>query len=206
MTLMLTRPRKGDPAWDLATLYPGQGYWSDAEYLALTHDTNRLIELSDGYIEVLPMPNVPHQRIVAMLYKLLFAFVSARDLGEVLFAPLRVRLRAGKFREPDVVFMLRRNVTRIGEEYWDGADLVMEVVSDDPKGRRRDTRDKVKDYAEAGIREYWIIDPKKRQIRVMKLSGKRYVPHGEFGAGERAGSALLKGFEVEVDAVLGIDR
>src|SRR5262245_16299835 len=45
-------------------------------------------------------------------------FVSARQLGTVLCAPLRVRLWPGKFREPDVVFMLARHGARMGERYW----------------------------------------------------------------------------------------
>jgi Uma2 family endonuclease len=111
----------GEPTWDIAQLYPAQGAWTEDEYLDLPG--NRLMEFSDGYLEVLPMPTTSHQALVAYLYGLLLAFVSAQDLGKVLFAPLRVRLRAGKIREPDLVLMLKQHARRVRDEYWDRADL-----------------------------------------------------------------------------------
>ncbi|MCL4860269.1 MAG: hypothetical protein KJZ93_12715, partial [Caldilineaceae bacterium] len=50
-----------EPAWDVALLFPPQGAWSEADYLAL--ETNRLVEFSHGRIEVLPMPSDSHQSI-----------------------------------------------------------------------------------------------------------------------------------------------
>jgi|TARA_B100001971_G_C18207240_1_gene548405 hypothetical protein len=44
----------GEPTWDIAYLFPNQGYWSEDAYLDLK--TNHLIELVDGKLEVLPMP------------------------------------------------------------------------------------------------------------------------------------------------------
>jgi Uma2 family endonuclease len=190
----------GEPAWEVACLFPRQGSWSEDDYLAL--DTNWLVEFSDGFIEVLPMPTTSHQIIVLALGRLLLAFVEPRKLGTVLVAPLRVRVRRGKYREPDVVFMLAEHADRIHEEYWRGADLVMEVVSPDDESRRRDLITKRGEYARARIREYWIIDPQKEQIKVLRLSGQKYVVHGEYGRGDRAQSALLPGFAVDVDAVL----
>jgi Uma2 family endonuclease len=191
--------RKPQPAWDIARLFPDQGYWSEDDYLEL--DTNHLVEFTDGYIEVLPMPTTSHQRIVAYLYNLVLAFVTPRALGTVLFAPLRVRLRSGKFREPDVIFALAENSDFIREEYWTGADLVMEVVSDDPEARKRDLIRKRRDYANAGIREYWIVDPQERRITVLKLSGKSYVIQGKCEDGDTAESAFLTGLRVDASEV-----
>jgi Uma2 family endonuclease len=120
----------------------------------------------------------------------------------VLFAPLRVRLWRGKFREPDVVFMLREHAGRIGEKFWDRADLVMEVVSEDEEDRRRDLDTKRREYARAGIPEYWIVDPQEEQITVLRLAGKRYVLHGAFPRGAAATSHLLPGFTVDVNQAL----
>jgi Uma2 family endonuclease len=183
----------------VAHLFPTQGNWSEEDYLAL--HTNRLAELSDGVLEVLPMPTTSHQLLVLYLYGLLLAFTAARDLGTALVAPLRVRLRRGKYREPDVLFMAKEHAGRIGEEFWDGADLVMEVVSDDPEDRRRDLVTKREEYAQAGIAEYWIIDPRDERITVLRLRGKRYVVHGEFAKGAVASSHLLPGFTVDVSEV-----
>jgi Uma2 family endonuclease len=114
-------------------------------------------------------------------------------------APLRVRLGRRQFREPDVVFMLKEHGNRIGEQFWKGADLVMEVVSDDPESRDRDLVLKRREYARAGIAEYWIVDPRERAITVLRLSGKHYTVHGVFPKGTMASSHLLAGFTVEVD-------
>src|SRR5262249_39928321 len=124
-----------EPTWDVAHLFPPQGQWTEEEYLAL--DSNHLVELSGGRLEVLAMPTMSHQVLVAYLYGLLLPFVSSKDLGTVLFAALRVRLWRGTIREPDIVFMRKEHAHRTGEEFWQGADLVMEVVSAGPEDRRR---------------------------------------------------------------------
>jgi Uma2 family endonuclease len=171
--------------------------WSVADYLAL--ETNRLIEFSHGQLEVLPMPRMSHQQIVLLLVQALLRFVSAQDLGTVLFAPLRVQLWPGKFREPDIVFMRREHAGRMGEVFWEGADLVVEVVSPDDRGRDLET--KRNEYAQAAIPEYWIVDPETQRITVLTLAGAVYAVHGEFGPGAQATSVLLPGFAVDVAAV-----
>jgi Uma2 family endonuclease len=194
--------REYEPTWEIAHLFPNQGMWSEEEFLAL--DTNRLIELSDGYLEFLKMPTQSHQFIVLYLYRVLLAFLEAHELGTVLTAPLRVQLWPGKYREPDVVFMLAKHDDRRGERYWVGADLVMEVVSpDDPQ---RDLVTKREEFAEAGITEYWIVDPRNSHITVLDLEGTQYAVHGKFKPGQKAISRLLPGFSVDVTAVFAAAR
>jgi Uma2 family endonuclease len=101
--------------WEIAQLFPPQGQWTEEDYLALR--INRLIELSNGFLEVLPLPTMSRQLLAAYLYGLLLAFVSDRDLGTVLYTPLRVRLRRGKYRELDVVFIAKEHAERMGEEF-----------------------------------------------------------------------------------------
>jgi Uma2 family endonuclease len=185
------------PAWQIAKLFPDQGELSESDYLLLTRRSNRLAEFADGHIEVLPMPTRAHQRIVRYLMGLLMAVVGNR--GEVLFAPLRVRLRPGKFREPDVVFMLTEHADRNGNEFWDGADLVMEVVSEDDPDR--DLQTKRDEYAEAGISEYWIVDPRTKTVTVLRLERGQYVTHSEARDVGMVRSSLLDGFAADVAAI-----
>jgi Uma2 family endonuclease len=189
-----------EPTWAVAHLFPPQGQWCEEEYLAL--NTNHLVELSAGFLEVLPLPTTSHQLLVAYLYGLLHAFVTSRDLGTVLFAGLPVRLWRKTIREPDVVFMLKEHADRIGNRYWDRADLVMEVVSEGAENRERDLETKRREYARAGIPEYWIVDPQEERITVLRLAGKRYVVHGEFAKGAVASSHLLPSFTVDVTEAL----
>ena len=183
--------------WEIAQLFPAQGQWSEEEYLAL--DTNRLVEFSHGQTEVLPMPTFSHQRLVAFLYRALAGFVEDKGLGIVMFAPLRIQLWRGKYREPDIVFMSTQHADRLAEQFWTGADLVMEVVSPDEPGR--DLVIKRREYAQAGIPEYWIVDPTRKSISVLTLSGQTYALHGEFDEDAVATSVLLDGFTVNVGAV-----
>ncbi len=187
----------GEPTWDVARLFPNQGYWTEHEYLAL--DGNYFVEYSDGCLEVLPMPTMTHQLIVLWLYGKLLEFVTPQNLGRPLVSPFRVRLRNAKYREPDVVFMLSSHASRMREAFWEGADLVMEVVSNDDRGR--DLEIKRLEYAEAGIPEYWIVDPQQSTITVLRLAGDHYDVHGCFAKGQTATSMLLPGFAIDVAAV-----
>ena len=179
---------------EVAQLFPAQGHWSEEEYLAL--ETNHLTEFSNGRMEVLPLPTFSHQKLVARLYRLLLGFVEERGLGVVMFAPLRIQLGQGKFREPDLVFMAAEHADRLGEQFWQGADLVMEIVS--PNDPERDKVTKRREYAQAGIPEYWIVDPTDASITVLTLHGQEYALKGNFVAGQTAPSVLLDGFKVDV--------
>ncbi len=179
-------------------LLPRQGAWSEEQYLWLTDHSNHLIEFTDGHIEVLPMPTHKHQAISRFLLLTLVAVVHANG-GTVFYAPLRLRVREDKHREPDLLLLLDADDPRNQDRYWLGADLVVEVVSpDDPD---RDLVEKRRDYAEANIPEYWIVDPQTETIVVLRLRDGAYVEHGVFGRGARATSALLTGFDVDVTAV-----
>jgi Uma2 family endonuclease len=175
-----------------------QGSWSEDQYLKLTDSTKRLIEFVDGEIEVLAMPTSRHQLILLFLYDLLRNLVHPMG-GIVLVAALRLQVRPGAYREPDVLLLLDKKDHRYQDRYWLGADLVVEVVSpDDPE---RDTVTKVADYAEARIPEYWIVNPIDETVTVLTLEGTAYREHGRFARGETATSPLLPALTADVSAV-----
>lgn len=176
-------------------LLPLQGLWTEEQYLALTDQTNHLIEFTDGNIEVLPMPTRSHQLILILLFDLFRAALQPSG-GIVLLSPMRLRLRPGKHREPDILMLRDAADPRNQDAFWLGADLVVEVVS--PDHPERDTVEKPRDYAEAGIPEYWIVNPLDATITVLVLDGDSYRSHGIFQRGERATSHLLAGFSVPV--------
>ena len=182
----------------LREVLPPQGAWNEDAYLWLTDQSNRLIEFTDGCIEELPMPSFTHQSILLFLYEMLRAYLKPRG-GVVMVAALRLRVRPGKFREPDLLLLRARTDRRCQDRYWLGADLVVEVAS--PDNPDRDLVEKRADYAEAGIPEYWIADPRDETIRVLSLRGSAYVEHGVYRRGDTAASALLAGFGAEVSAV-----
>ena len=187
----------------LREVLPPQGAWSDEEYLWLTDRCNRLVEFTDGHVQELPTPTFTHQAVLAFLYRLFHEHLDPRG-GVAMVAALRLRIRAGKFREPDLLLLRDRSDARCEDRYWLGADLVAEVVSpDDPE---RDLVEKRADYAEAGIPEYWVVDPRDETITVLTLDGNTYVEQGVYRAGESAVSSLLAGFAAEVTAVFDAPR
>jgi Uma2 family endonuclease len=202
-TAEVPRTRVPEPAWEIARLFPGQGCWSVEDYFELTEETNHLVEYTNGRIEVLETPTTSHQAILLFLLDALRDFVNPRGLGQISFAPLKVRLSKTKYREPDVIFMLAQHGDRAGEEFSNGADLVMEIVSKTKKSRQRDLEKKRRDYARAAIPEYWIVDPHTVRISVLKWAGQQYEVHCDCGIGELATSSLLQGFAVDVAKVFG---
>jgi Uma2 family endonuclease len=192
---------RGEPAWEIAWLFPMQGDWTEEDFLALDRDSEpRLMELNDGFLEILPMPDMLHQDIVKFLLVLLDNFVTDLRLGRVYFAPLPVKLWPLQMREPDLLFLKHHRIVDKRKPPR-GADLVMEVVSPGAENRKRDLSEKRSVYAKAKIPEYWIVDPEQQTITVLTLSGKSYKVHGVFKPGQKAASKLLKGFHVDVSAV-----
>jgi Uma2 family endonuclease len=125
----------------------------------------------------------------------LFTFVQSIG-GTVLYAPLRLQIREGRFREPDLLLVRDANDPRRQNRYWLGADLVVEIIS--PDNPERDTVVKRADYAEARIPEYWIVNPMDETITILTIMGDSYTEHGVFQRGEEAASELLEGLVVPV--------
>ncbi|HEV3004913.1 MAG TPA: Uma2 family endonuclease [Pirellulales bacterium] len=182
--------------------WPVQGEWSAEEYLAVTDHTNRLVEFTDGFLELLPMPTDRHQAILLYLSIVFERFIKPRG-GKVRFSPLRLRIGPRRFREPDLLLLRSAGDPRGENRFWTGADLTLEVVSDDKP--ERDLDQKRGDYAEAGVPEYWIVDPQTETISVLTLQGDQYAEAGVYRRGDRSPSILLAGFSVDVTAVFDAD-
>lgn len=182
----------------LLELLPECGCWSEGLYLRVTDHARRFVEYTDGYLEFLPWPTLRHH---ILLQEMLDRLASALEPpGEVIFGPYRVKIRDGKFREPDLVGYLDRKDQRMEDRFAHGADIIVEIVhEDDPD---RDLVTKPKDYAEGKIPEYWIVNPLDNTITVLTLGKRRYKKHGVFRRGQKATSVLLPDLIVDVDSVL----
>jgi Uma2 family endonuclease len=186
----------------LEEILPRQGCWSEEEYLVLTDHRTRLIEFTDGFLEALPMPTDKHQTLLKFLFLAFFRIVEPRG-GNVQFSPLRLRIRPGKYREPDLMLLLSATDPRRQNRYWLGADLALEVVSADKP--ERDLVDKRGDYAEGGVAEYWIVNPLTETITVLRLRAGAYEEAGVFRRGQVAASVHVPEFSVAVDQVFDAD-
>ncbi len=161
------------------------------------------MEFTDGYLEALPVPTASHQSILGCLYRVFADFVERRG-GWVLFAPVRLRIREGKYREPDLLLLLSAEDSRGQDSFWTGADLALEVVS--PDNPERDLVEKRADYAEGGIKEYWIVNPQTETITVFVLQGNAYAQTGCYRRGEKSTSVLMPDLTVDVAAAFEAGR
>ena len=140
--------------------------WTLEELHSLPDDGNKY-ELVRGELFVTPPPTDEHETILARLSMLLGPFVAANGLGFV-YHPRAVLRFQGSEVEPDL--MVRQPQPEPGRD-WDVApipSLVVEVLSGST--RRRDRQEKKDLYMDAGVAEYWIIDPERRTITVVRPS------------------------------------
>jgi Uma2 family endonuclease len=135
--------------------------WTLQELHSLPDDGNKY-ELVRGELFVTPPPSYDHETIGARLTQILVPYVAAHGLGLV-YHPRAVLRFEGSEVEPDL--MVR--AVAPGAD-WDRAPvpiLVVEILS--PSTRRRDREQKRALYAEAGVAEYWMVDPETRSITVV---------------------------------------
>ena len=176
------------------------GAWTEAAYFALP-DTNHIVELSEGQLLVHEMPGLEHQEIVKNLAFAMETIIRQWGMGRMFFAPMPIRLWEGKIREPDLVYYAAGSEDRYHLQYADPPDLAIEVLS--PSTRHIDREEKAVEYAEAGVTEYWIVDPEGRSIEVLTDAGPEgYTSLRQFGPGDEVTSTVLPGLVVSLAALL----
>lgn len=139
-------------------------------FLDWAGESNALVEWvplagsEKGEVIVQMPPNDFHQAVVGFLSSLLDLFVRWLTLGKVRIAPFEVKLHQGSSREPDIFFVAEEHLERLTAKRFIGApDLVIEIISSDSV--KRDRSEKYHEYRDAGVREYWIIDPREGHHR-----------------------------------------
>ena len=146
--------------------WPNQGNYTIEDYYALPDDIR--VELIDGVIYDMGCPSRTHQIIQAeLLFQLMMCAKTNHSDCEVYVAPMDVRLDRDDFTmvEPDLLVLCHEdnNEARI-----DGApELTIEILS--KSSRTKDCVIKLNKYMNAGVKEYWIVDPFKKKVLVYKF-------------------------------------
>ena len=166
------------------------------EFLALG-ETDEKFELDDGALYQMPSANPDHQFLLARWCFLLEFYLEAfaepiaqlyLDITTVLSQELQRAL------QPDVAIILSERAGIVGRSRIEGApDIVVEILSSD---RGRDLARKRRIYAEAGVREYWICDPRSDTVRLLALREGAYSERGLLGAEDTLTTPLLPGLEI----------
>ena len=181
---------------------PTQGVWTYDDY-ALLPDDGKRYEVIRGELYMSAAPRPLHQRVITRLSFFLEGYLEKSDLGTAFVAPIDVLLpkKLGDPVQPDIVVIRRESLDIIDELNIQGApDLVVEVLS--PSNPAHDRNLKYELYEEAGVPEYWIIDPQSRTVEIYVLRGGTYEQLGQWSEGETARSAVLGGFAVSVDEII----
>lgn len=160
-------------------------------------------ELVDGEVVMSPNPNLEHDFVVDAINSMLSAY-RRRHKSMIRLLSLNARLAIPgeqRVRHPDFALYAPWKGTPRGGTGWKQLTpfLVIEVVS--PGQGRRDYREKPSDYLKAGVGEYWIVDPLKEVVTVLRRGRGRWLQRSS-RPGESFEPASLPGLRVEVDRIL----
>ena len=173
------------------------------DYLEMPDDGNRY-EIINGELIMPPAPNTIHQKVALKIEYELLKFNDKETKGELFHAPYDVVMSDMNVVQPDILFVSTARHDIVGQEYIEGApDLVVEVLS--PSNWLYDRSEKFRAYRDAGVGEYWIVDPRADTLEVFvhEAEASDYVLLNKFKMGDVVTLHVLSGFEVAVDEVLG---
>ncbi|HEX6036795.1 Uma2 family endonuclease [Longimicrobium sp.] len=154
-------------------------------------------EWVDGEVVEMTPPTDRHLLIAGFLYSAIAGYLEFNEIdGLAAQAGFQVRLGPRVGREPDVFYLTPEHTYRFKRTFVDGpVDLAIEIIS--PESRVRDRREKCLEYQQAGVPEYWIIDPDAETLEVYSRSETgtyELVPPGD---PPRATSRVLPGMWID---------
>jgi Uma2 family endonuclease len=146
---------------------------SAEDFLTLYADTD--YEWVNGIVIRIPSETRTHIRLVQYLNSILNTYFAVNPIGEALTTSYAMRLQYS-IRTPDVIVILKSNPASYTEENLEGAaDICIEIVSNESMGR--DYGEKLAEYEQGGVKEYWIIDPARQTVYFHRLQpNHRYTP------------------------------
>ena len=183
----------------MATLKPRTGIRLSVEEFMELPDTydRRKMELDEGELYIMPRPRTGHQFLQSRTLMYVENFLDEFDdppaqvLHDVIVA---LSLESRILLAPDLVIILRNSSAVVTDRMIEGPpDIVMEVLSSD---RRRDLVRKRQLYAEAGVAEYWIFDPRSDTATLLELRDGQYVERAVLTDADTLTTPLLSGLAI----------
>ena len=176
------------------------------EFMEIFSKSDLRMELINGEIHIIASPSITHQEILGLLYLIFHEYFEDHEC-RVCFAPFDVHFYKKNVKDPDVcqpdlmVFCdLEGNVIE-QDRYTGIPTLVLEILSDST--RNKDMIDKLNTYRLAGVQEYWIVDPKQRNIIIYSFDNLDIDSYRTYGKGQIAQSVAFQGLEAAVTEVFG---
>ena len=176
------------------------------EFLALGKTDGRW-ELDDGVLFIMPSGTRDHQFLILQFSRFIADYVDSFDAPPAhLYHEMTTILSRELQRapEPDIVVVLEGRRGVLQGRWVEGApDIVVEILSSD---RSRDLVRKRRIYAEAGVLEYWPIDPRNDTVTVLELNEGQYIERAVLGANDTLTTPLLPGLSIPLKDIFGHRR
>lgn len=152
-------------------------------------------ELIAGELIVSTAPDLIHQRTAGNIYFAIRNYLSENEIGEVLTTP-GVIFSEYDAAIPDLVFMSneRREEIAAGKRIQGAPELVIEIVSPGHENRRRDDVLMRQLYEKFGVAEYWVVDPRQRDVDIYRRSEQGLKMFTTFARDEEITTPLLPNF------------
>ncbi len=169
-----------------------------SEYRDTDEVEGGLCELINGEFQQMPPATPEHQLLIDFLARTINNWVNVFDpIPGWAFTAVGLALSDLYAPTPDIVYLRAANLRLVRRGMVEGPpDLVVECLSSD---RGRDLVMKRAIYAEAGVPEYWIIDPVEDNITVLELAGSDYSERATLGRGDTLATPTIPGFELELN-------
>lgn len=178
----------------------GLGPHRASDYFALPE--GEPVELIYGRLTVSPAPTTLHQTVSLLLAEILLR-ISRTTGGRAFAGPVDVVLADHSVVEPDLVYVTKGRRAIIGDKINGSPDLAVEILS--PHHMRRDRSDKLALYAEFGVAEYWIVDPRERLFEFLVNRGGRFEVQPQ--RDDRYASPVMPELVIDLAAFWGeVDR
>jgi Uma2 family endonuclease len=169
------------------------GVYAFADFLELIHEEKA--DLIDGVIHMASPESTEHNALVLWLAKVLGWYIEERRLGRLTVNKVAYRLNDRTAPEPDLGFVRLEREAIIRKGYVDGPpDLAVEIVSGDSVDR--DYESKRRRYEQAGVAEYWIIDPDETRATFLVRGAEGFVESSPVD--HLFTSRILPGFVLDV--------
>ena len=169
-----------------------------AEFLDLPDtEEKQKMELDDGELYIMPRPRIVHQFLASYLFWHVANYINAfAEPPAAAYLDMVVILSREPRRvlAPDLAVVLAGNPYQTSGGYFEGVpDITVEVLSTD---RRRDLVRKRQLYAEAGVREYWIVDPRADTATLLELRDGEYAERAVLTVSDTLTTPLLPGLAI----------
>lgn len=169
------------------------------DYLNLPDDGKRH-EVINGELIMTPAPNIFHQTVSNNLEFELNSFIKKKNVGKMFHAPTDVKLSETNVVQPDIIFVTVERSNIITENFIDGApDLIIEILS--PGTAYYDLIEKKELYERFEVKEYWIVDPKKRRVEIYQNAAQQFELNQRIELEGFAKSLVIEGFEVSLEMI-----